>query len=242
MNTFRTLFFLIFYAFSFAITPLPKDCLADTHPADNPSVVASLLNGNLTLLVVSTPQKKNSGPDKVAPVLLSEPTRSASKLKHYSDGGYFFFGSPTDGTVWNKFGKQSYRKMMFQGKTAELNSFQQEGESWFAVIDETLYQETEGTAVAVAAVAFRTYKTETGEERRAFMTQKQGDEKNWYFESGDGKIFSQDPAGKIRQVGFMEWRVVALPRGEKVLIPMTKGMSNNAHWSGKYNAIRYVEK
>lgn len=204
-----------------------------------PVAVACMQNGNLSLLVLSPLSKLPNGAEKEV-AILPLPTQQKTELKNYQDGESIFFGAPADGANFAKFGKRGYQKMIFNGKPAELNSFQQAGEPWFCVIDGTLYQEVAGKAVAVAEAAFRSYTSENGEERRAMMTRRP--EEKWCFESSDGKVYLQETSGKISRIGSMEWRVVSLPQGEKTLMIMTRGMGEKSGWIGRHDGKIYMGK
>jgi hypothetical protein len=206
-----------------------------------PVAIACMQRGDLSFLVLSPLYKgyKKLDTESIVPV---GPTRPMTELKSYRDGDYIFFGSTADGTTWLKFGRSAYQKMLFMGKTAELNSFQQVGDLWACVIDDVLYQEVNGTATAIATTELRSYKAENGEVRRAQMTKRIENDDKWCFETGDGKVYLQEPSGKINHIGWMEWRVVSLPQSEKTLILMTKGINKNSKWSGKHGGKVYIEK
>lgn len=209
--------------------------------AGAPVAIACMHLGNLAFLVLA-PAPGRPDPRAAQCIMLAGPTRPARELKSYRDGSDVFFGSPADDAAYAKFGRSGYQKMMFMGKPAELNSFQQVGERWASVIDGALYQEVDGVARGIAATEMRSYKGEDGRERRAQMCQRPGLDGNWCFAAENGQVFLQAPSGAISQIGWMEWRVAPLPRGEKALMLMTKGMGKNARWSGKRDGKIFVEK
>ena len=102
--------------------------------------------------------------------------------------------------------------------------------------------EIEGAATAIAECEFRTYKSENGAEKRVQMCKRLGKGETWYFAEENGKVYRQNENGSVTQVGWMNWRVVTLPSGEKILLPMTKSMAKNAVWTGKHKGRRYVGK
>jgi hypothetical protein len=203
-----------------------------------PQIVATMLNGQMSLLVLSPSQ---AGVDKTGHVALAGLSQNSSEFKSYWDGASFFCGSPKDGTGYQKFGDRAYQKMEYKGKSAELNSFQQQGERWTCVIDGILYQEVNGKAVPLAGCEFRTYMADNGQQRRAQMC-KRTNEASWCFAGPEGNVYLQEPSGKIRQIGRMAWRVAPLSAGEKVLMLMTQGMDKGAKWTGRYAGKSYRDK
>jgi hypothetical protein len=110
------------------------------------------------------------------------------------------------------------------------------------VIDDILYRELSCVATAMAAVEFRTYKAENGRERLATMCKRLAEGEKWCFETGDGKVYLQDSSGRITPIVRMEWWVASLTPGENILMLMTKGINQNAKWSGRHAGKRYIEK
>lgn len=49
------------------------------------------------------------------------------------------------------------------------------------------------------------------------MTKRIGKDEKWCFETNDGKVYLQEPDGKITQIGWGDWRVVTPPNGNKLL-------------------------
>jgi hypothetical protein len=231
---------LFFMAVLFASAMVPgTNAKMDPTWNDAPEIIVSMLLGDMSVLVLSPEQGRTEGKDGKA-IRLGTPTQAKSELKSYLDGGSIFFGSPKDGTKWMNFGHRDYREMAFNGKTAKLNSFQQNGESWACVIDGILYQEVAGVATTVATTEFRTFKANDGKEHRAQMCKRPGQNETWCFAADGDKVYRQEPTGTIAQIGWLDWRVVVLPQGEKVLMLMTKGMSKNAGWTGRHEGKRYV--
>jgi len=241
MKQVRTLILVVFTIVFWADMLLATNPKVDPALMEAPVAIACMQRGDLSILVLS-PLYKRDNTTGTESIVLVGPTRPKAELKSYRDGDYIFFGSPADGTTWLQFGRNAYQKMLFKGKTAELNSFQQIGDRWACVIDNVLYREINGTAVAIATTELRSSKSENGEVRRALMTKRIGNDDKWCFGTEDGKVYQQEPSGKIKYIGWMEWRVVSLPQGEKTLILMTKGINKNAKWSGKHGGKVYIEK
>lgn len=95
--------------------------------------------------------------------------------------------------------------------------------------------------MAIGETTWESYKSEVGEERMAIKCKGLGKDDKWCFFAG-GKVYSQEPDGKITQIGWMGWRVVTPPKGDKLMVMMTKGMNNDAKWLGKHDGKYYIEK
>jgi len=241
MKQVRTLILVVFTVVFWAEMLLATNPKVDPALMEAPVAIACMQRGDLSFLVLSPLYKRYTKLDTESIVLVGL-TRPKTELKSYRDGDYIFFGSTADGTTWLQFGRNAYQKMLFKGKTSELNSFQQVGELWACVIDDVLYQESNGTATAIATTELRSYKAENGEVRRAQMTKRIENDDKWCFETQDGKVYLQETSGKINHIGWMEWRVVSLPQGEKTLMLMTKGINKKAKWSGRQGGKVYIEK
>jgi hypothetical protein len=241
MKQIKTLIPIVFAIIFWAEMSSAANPKLDITIKEAPVAIACMQRGDLSILVLS-PSHKRDNKTGTENVVMLGPTHPGTQLKSYRDGDYIFFGSPADGTAWLKFGRNAYQKMLFKGKSAELNSFQQVGDPWACVIDDVLYQEINGTAVAIATTEFRSYKAENGEMRRAQMTKRIENDDKWCFATADGKVYLQESSGKLNYIGWMEWRVVALPQGEKTLILMTKGISKNSKWAGRHSGKIYIEK
>jgi hypothetical protein len=235
--SFSTLFFPFFVIA--VITTM--SCKPSVTWEDAPVSVATMLTGKLELLVLS-PEKGYSQDKEDEIIVLETPLRPVSELKHYWDGNSVYFGSEKDGAAFTEFGHRDYKEMLYKGKSAKLNSFKQNGEKWFCVIDGILYEEVEGVATAIAECEFRTYRSENGEEKRAFMCRLLGKGEKWHFAAENGKVYMQNENGSLTQVGWMDWHIATLPSGEKVILPMTKNTGKNALWTGKFEGRRYVGK
>ena len=199
----------------------------------------AILMGNLELLVLS-PEKGYSQDKKDEIIVLETPLQPASELKHYWDGNSIYYGSQKDGAAFIEFGHRDYKEMLYEETPNKLNSFKRNGEKWVCVIDGILYEEVEGVAIAIAECEFRTYKSENGVEKRAQMCRRLGKAETWHFTTEKGKVYRQNENGSVTQVGWMGWRVVKLPSGEKILLLMTKSTGENALWTGKHEGKRYV--
>jgi len=81
----------------------------------------------------------------------------------------------------------------------------------------------EGKAVGIAQIEFlRPYISETGEKQTVNMTKRNGNDKKWCFKTDDGKVYLQEPDGNITQIGWTGWRVITPPKGDKLVVVMTK--------------------
>lgn len=179
-------------------------------------------------------------------MVLRKPTRPVVQLKHHWDTEQDASGRPSQVVVFSsegiggtRFGHQGYHPVSLEGKPAEVMAFQQIGERWAFAIDGKLYQDVDGKAAELGAVELRSYRSETGQERRALMTRRSG-RGPWWFEA-DGRVFEEDARGKVSQVGWMEWRIVSAPEGE-ALVVMTRGMGSGDSWSGRREGVVYVDK
>ncbi len=235
--SFSTLFFTFFIIM--VITTM--SCKPSVTWEDAPVSVATMLMGNLELLVLS-PEKVYSQDEKDEIIFLETSVQPVSELKHYWDGHSVYFGSEKDEAAFTEFGHRDYKEMLYEEKLSKLNSFKRNGEKWICVIDGTLYEEVEGVATAIAECGFRTYRSENGLEKRAQMCRRLGKGEKWYFAAEEGKVYRQNKNGSVTHVGWMDWRVVTLPSGEKVILPMTKSTGENAIWTGKHEGKRYVGK
>jgi hypothetical protein len=236
-RSFSTLFFTPF----FIIVIITMSCKQSVTWEDAPVSVATMLMGNLELLVLS-PEKAYSQNEKDEIIVLETPLQPVSELKHYWDGNSVYFGSEKDGAAFTEFGHRENKEMLYKGKPNKLNSFKRNGEKWVCVIDGILYEEVEGAATAIAECEFRTYKSENGEEKRAQMCRRLEKGETWHFAAENGKVYRQNENGSVTQIGWMDWRVVTLPSGEKIILLMTKRTGENALWMGKHKGKRYVGK
>ena len=235
--SFSTLFFTLLVIMVIATI----SCKPSATWNNAPESVATILMGNLELLVLS-PEKVYSQQKRDEIIVLEAPLQPVSELKHYWDGNSVYFGSQDDGAAFTEFGYRDYKEMSYKGTPSKLNSFKRNGEKWVCVIDGTLFQEVEGVATAIAECEFRTYKSENGAEKRAQMCRRLEKGETWHFATGKGEVYRQNENGSVTQVGWMDWHVVTLPSGEKILLPMTKSMVKNALWTGKHEGKRYVGK
>lgn len=235
--SFSTLFFTPFVIM--VITTM--SCKQSATWNNAPESVATILMGDLELLVLS-PEKVYSQQKEDEIIFLEAPVQPVSELKHYWDGNSVYFGSQDDGAAFTEFGYRDYKEMSYKGTPSKLNSFKRNGEKWVCVIDGTLYREMESVATAIAECEFRTYKSENGVEKRAQMCRRLRKGETWHFAEEDGKVYKQNKNGSVTQVGWMDWRVVTLPSGEKILLPMTKSTGKNALWKGKHGGKRYAGK
>jgi hypothetical protein len=182
-------------------------------------------------------------------VVLKAPTRPAKNVQHYWKRDEKATGDPLrqvvflskgDNVASVPFGRQSYHQVSMEGKMREVMAFQQTGERWAFAIDGVLYEDINGKAVKIGTTEFRTYRPETGKNRRANMSKRTGDD-SWFFSSED-KVYRQQASGKITQIGWMEWRVADLPNGETIMLMMSKGMGKRARWTGRYEGKIYVDR
>jgi hypothetical protein len=236
--------FAAFFLFVVALTAYGKP-----ESTEYPVVLACTINGNMQLLVLQ-PSVHPASNDKTERVFLNVPTRPVKQLKRYWDTAVdasgkswqmLFLQSETDGVSGMKFGRQGYHGVSLNDKPVEVMAFQQNGELWTFVIDGVLYEDIGGKAVIIGAAEFRSYKSQTGEPRRAFMSKRTGNDGKWCFEE-EGKVFEQGSDLKITQIGWMEWRAVTLSGGGTILVIMTKGWEKDAKWVGKHDGKLYVEK
>jgi hypothetical protein len=235
--SFSTLFYTLFVI----VVITTMSCKPSVTWEDAPVSVATMLMGDLELLVLS-PERGYSQDKKVEIIDLETPLQSASEFKYYWDGNSVYYGSQKDGTAFVEFGYRDYKEMLYKEKLNKLNSFKRNGEKWVCVIDGILYEEVEGVAIAIAECEVRTYRSENGEQKQAQMCRRLVEGETWHFATEEGKVYRQDENGMVTQVGWMDWRVVTLPSGEKILLPMTKGTGENALWTGKHGGKRYVGK
>lgn len=235
--SFSTLFFTLFLI----VIITTMSCKPSVTWEDAPVSVATILMGNLELLVLS-PEKGYSQDKKDEIIVLETPLQPASELKHYWDGNSIYYGSQKDEAAFIEFGHRDYKEMLYEEKLSKLNSFKRNGEKWVCVIDGVLYEEVEGVAVAIAECEFRTYKSENGEEKRAQMCRRLGKGETWYFAAEEGKVYSQNESGSVTHIGWMDWQIVTLPSGEKILLLMTKSTGENVLWMGKQEGKLYVGK
>ncbi len=235
----RAFIFSVFFTLLIILITSTLSCRPAITVRNAPVPVPSLVMGNLELLVMS--------PDKTTPelkddkqIILKAPLQPASELKHYWDGKSVFFGSPKDGAEYTEFGQRGYREMLFKGNKNQLNSFVQNKGNCFCVIDQTLYQEIDGSAVAIAECKFRSYTSEDGKEHRAQMTRRLAEGETWHFIAESNKVFSQDEKGSVKQVGWIEWKIAVMPSGEKALILMARSMDDNSLWTGEHEGKVYT--
>jgi hypothetical protein len=234
-------FYTLFFTPFFIIVITTMSCKPSVTWNNAPVSVATMLMGNLEILVLS-PEKVYSQDEKDEIIFLEIPLQPVSELKDYWEGNSVYYGSQKDGAAFTEFGYRDYKEMLFKGTPGKLNSFKRNGEKWVCVIDGILYEEVDGVATAIAECEFRTYRSENGEEKRTQMCRRLEKSEAWYFAAENGKVYRQNENGSVTQVGWMDWRIVTLPTGEKILLLMTKSTGKNALWTGKHEGKRYVGK
>jgi hypothetical protein len=236
----RSNLILCLVCFSFMFVPSASCKKLDDHP---PTVWPCTVYGELRFLVLRTRDNDTGKPR----VVLKAPTHPAKTVQHYwkrdekatgDPAQQVVFLSKEDNVTGAPFGRQSYHQISMEGKELKVMAFQQTGEQWAFAIDGILYEDINGKAVKIGTTEFRTYPSETGENRRAYMTKRTGDDA-WIF-SSDDRVYRQQASGKVAQIGWMQWRVVDLPDGEKIMLMMSKGMGKRARWTGRYQGKTYV--
>ncbi len=182
-------------------------------------------------------------------IILDIPTspRKESVSAWQEGGSILLFGSGPDSVGWTQFGRLHTRNMLIPNKPDSVSNlcFKQDGERWTYIgwHDSMLYEVVEGKAVGIAQIEFsRPYKSETGENLTSNMTKRIGKDEKWCFKTNDGKVYLQEPDGKINQIGWISWRVVTPLKSDKLVVVMAKGMEKNAKWQGKHNGKIYIEK
>jgi hypothetical protein len=231
----RTIFLSFFIVFTGCIFSQSNKTEQQTSKKI-PVVLACRGYGDLDFFVLS-PSPDTGRLIVTERVILEVPTTSRKEYKSYWDGESIHFGSGPDGDCWTQFGQ----KAMYGGRLC----FKQDGEqyAWLDYEDKIIYEDIEGKPVPIALTEHsRSYRSETGEELKTDMTKRMGKDEKWCFETDDGKVYLQEQDGKITQIGWQDWRVVAPPNGNKLLVVMTRGMDKNAKWQGKHNGKLYIEK
>jgi hypothetical protein len=238
------------YLFLFAGLYIITDSCESNHNSSKkvPVIIATCdagfnINMNLYSLSPSPNQSEAPGSEQI---VLDVPTNPHKQLASYTNGDSIFYGSQGD-HCWTLFGLLDWHAMSFPNRSDSVIKnlcFKQEGERWAFVSweDHMIYEDIGGKAVAIAQIRSRLYKSETGEDRSAYMTKRIDRDKNWCFQTDDDKVYLQEPDGKITQIGWEDWRVVTPPNGDKLLLIMTKGMDKNAKWQGKHDGKLYIEK
>ena len=234
-------FSILFFTLFVIIVIATMSCKPSVTWEDAPVSVAAMRMGNLELLVLS-PEKGYSQDKKNEIIVLETPLQPVSELKNYWDGNSIYYGSQKNGAAFIEFGYRDYKEMSYKGTPSKVNSFKKNGGKWVCVIDGILYEEVKGVATAIAECEFRTYKLENGVKNRAQMCRRLGKGETWHFAEENGEVYRQNENDSVTQVGWMGWRVVMLPSGERILLLMTKSTGKNALWTGKHEGKRYVGK
>jgi hypothetical protein len=211
-------------------------------------IAASIATGEVYFLSLS-PSPNQGDETGTEYVILETPTspRQESVSAWQEGGSILLFGSGPDSVGWTQFGRLHTCNMLIPNNPDTVSNicFKQDGERWAYISwsDNILYEVVEGKAVGIAQIEFsRPYISETGEKRATIMTKRMGKDEKWCFKTDDGKVYLQEPDGKITQIGFTSWRVVTPPRGDKLVVVMAKGMEKSAKWQGKHNGKLYIEK
>jgi hypothetical protein len=80
-----------------------------------------------------------------------------------------------------------------------------------------------------------------GEKESVQMFRLKGENKKWTADRGGG-IFQLGPNGRLLQIGWVGWRKITTPKGETFAILMTKGVTADAKWAGRYDGRLYRDK
>jgi hypothetical protein len=100
--------------------------------------------------------------------------------------------------------------------------------------------EGKNISTQIGECQFSEITTPAGEKRTVRVSRFINPVSPWAVALGD-KIYQVEKNGKLVQKGWIEWRKIATPEGEALVILMTKGMDKNSRWAGRYDGILYVD-
>lgn len=95
--------------------------------------------------------------------------------------------------------------------------------------------------VLVANIEYREVTFPDGEKSSILMRKGKITNDKWVGDAG-GKIYQEDEEGVVKQIGFVEWRLIKMANGNAMTIMMAKSMSEGAKWRGFHNGIYYIDK
>lgn len=98
-----------------------------------------------------------------------------------------------------------------------------------------------GTPTEIGSRAYRLIKDEKGMSIRVLVHKTNTPGSHWVCDRG-GKILQLTDEGTLKQLGWVNWRVIILPNGNRTTILMTKGMKNNSKWTGRHQGVLYRDK
>ena len=100
---------------------------------------------------------------------------------------------------------------------------------------------SKSTPEPIAQRAYRMVITEKSAQKRVLMHRTVNPPGKWTADLGS-KIVQEQEGGKLKQIGWVEWRVITHTDGKKATILMTKGMAKNSKWMGRCQGVLYQDK
>lgn len=99
-----------------------------------------------------------------------------------------------------------------------------------------------GKEKKIGQMVYENYISPEGEERTGLFSRITAGKSPWVIQLGDKIYTKADKDKKLTQVGWVGWRKITANDGKQMVILMTKGMSKNSKWAGRYDGKLYVEK
>ena len=73
------------------------------------------------------------------------------------------------------------------------------------------------------------------------MTRLKGGNQKWLTNMGN-QLMQLESTGRLTQIGWVGWRKIVTPEGKHLAIIMTKSMTKDAKWAGRYDGKLYQDK
>lgn len=193
---------------------------------------------------------KNSGLlcDKAAKTeILKTPSEANNPWTYFDrEGNFGIVVSQENNTVTNStaYGKYFYQTVGSGSDRRTIAAFRRKGtgERALGSADGDIWIADEGKQKKIGQMIYEDYTDPEGGERTGRFTRISTGNSPWVIQLGDKIYTKADKDKKLTQVGWAGWRKITANDGKQMIILMTKGMSKNSKWAGRYDGILYVDK